>query len=397
MRYARPMQVALLIPALAATLAGPAAAQSATKPTNDAPNPYNTVSDYFKLPAGRTWGSTSAVEIDKDGKSIWVAERCGANSCLDRAAGKMSDAPTILKFDSSGKLVKSFGAGMLVFPHGIYVDRDGNVWVTDGQDNAPQPARGSAPAGGAATTTAGGGTAPNAGDTAGAQRGAAAGAGRMGPVPGATIGHQVYKFSPDGKLLLTLGKPGGAAEPDYFYQPNDVVVAPNGDIFVGEGHGGGNSRILKFSKDGKFIKSLGKKGSGPGEFNGPHALAFDSKGRLVVGDRTNNRIQIVDQDGKFISETAEFGRPSGIWIDKNDILYVADSESEEAPGKDTNNPGCKRGVRGGSVKTGKVDFYIPPPPVSDPRLPPPEGVAVDSHGNIYLAAVQAKQVYKYAK
>jgi streptogramin lyase len=135
MRYARYALTAAL-------LAAPALAGAQTKPTNDAPNPFNTVTDYFKLPAGRTWGSTSAVEIDKDGRSIWVAERCGLNSCLDRAAGKMSDLPTILKFDASGKLVTSFGAGLLVFPHGIYVDKDGNIWVTDGQDNAPQPARG---------------------------------------------------------------------------------------------------------------------------------------------------------------------------------------------------------------------------------------------------------------
>src|SRR5436190_171374 len=110
--------------------------------TNDAPNNYTTIRDYFKLPEGRTWGSTSAVDIDKDGKSIWVAERCGQNSCLDRATGKMSDLPTVLKFDSTGKLVKSFGAGLMIFPHGIHVDKDGNVWVTDGQDDAPAPARG---------------------------------------------------------------------------------------------------------------------------------------------------------------------------------------------------------------------------------------------------------------
>jgi sugar lactone lactonase YvrE len=374
----RPLQYALLIPVLAATaLSGPVRAQSAAKPTNDAPNPFNTVSDYFKLPAGRTWGSTSAVEIDKDGKSIWVAERCGANSCLDRTAGKMSAEPTILKFDSSGKLVKSFGAGLLVFPHGIYVDRDGNVWVTDGQDNAPQPARGNTPPPTAA---------------------APAGGGRMGPLPGATIGHQVYKFSPDGKVLLTLGKPGGAAEPDYFYQPNDVVVAPNGDIFVGEGHGGGNSRILKFSKDGKFIKSIGKKGPGPGEFDQPHALAFDSKGRLVVGDRGNNRIQILDQEGKFISETAEFGRPSGIWIDKNDVLYVADSESGSV---NPNRPEWRRGIRIGKLSDGKVTAFIPDP---ETRNAPDfrgtsaaEGVAVDAQGNIYGAEVGPKAVKKYTK
>jgi sugar lactone lactonase YvrE len=290
----------------------------------------------------------------------------------------MSDAPTVLKFDPTGKLVKSFGAGLLIFPHGIYVDRDGNVWVTDGQDNAAQPARGAAPAGGAAP--------------------AAGGGGRMGPLPGATAGHQVFKFSPDGKVLLTLGKPGGGADPDYFYQPNDVVVGPNGDIFVSEGHGGGNSRILKFSKDGKFIKSIGKKGPGPGEFDQPHALAFDSKGRLVVGDRGNNRIQILDQDGKFIAETAEFGRPSGIWIDKNDNLYVADSESGSV---NPNRPEWRRGVRIGRLSDLKVTAFIPDP---EARNAPEfrgtsaaEGVAVDAAGNIYGAEVGPKQVKKYTK
>src|SRR4051812_12261327 len=108
------------------------AAQSTQQATHNSPNPYRTLANYFKLPEGREWGSTSAVEIDKDGRSIWVAERCGVNSC----AG--SNLPSILKFDASGKLVKSFGAGLLLFPHGIFVDRDGNVWVTDGQDDAPR-------------------------------------------------------------------------------------------------------------------------------------------------------------------------------------------------------------------------------------------------------------------
>src|SRR5256885_2220579 len=140
----------------------------------------------------------------------------------------MSDLPSVLKFDSSGKLVKSFGAGLLIFPHGIHVDHDGNIWVTDGQDNAPAPS----------------GAAIAASD-------------RAGPAAGATKGHQVFKFSPDGKLLMTLGKPGGGAAPQYFYQPNDVVTAPNGDIFVSEGHGGANSRILKFTRDGKLIAVIG--------------------------------------------------------------------------------------------------------------------------------------------
>ncbi len=363
MRYARHTIITLLL--VAPVLA---VAQDAGQPTNDAPNNYTTVKDYFKLPEGRTWGSTSAVDIDKDGKSIWVAERCGQNSCLDRATGKMSDLPTVLKFDSTGKLVKSFGAGMMIFPHGIYVDRDGNIWVSDGQDNAPRPARGAAAGEGAA--------------------GAAANA-----PASATKGHQVLKFSPDGKLLMTLGKPGGGREPDFFFQPDDVLVAPNGDIFVSEGHGAGNNRVLKFDKSGKFIKEWGKLGTGPGEFDQPHALAFDSRGRLFVGDRNNNRVQVFDQDGKFIQEFRQFSRPSGIFI-KNDILYVADSESESVS---RNHNGWKRGLRWGAIKDGKVAGFIPDPDEKATGTSAAEGVAVDKDGNIYGAEVGPKAVKKYTK
>jgi streptogramin lyase len=379
----------MLATTMAAAALGPSAVRVSTqtemKPTNELPNAYQSSEGYFKLPEGRTWGSTSAVEIDKDGKSIWVAERCGANSCLDRASGQMSNLPVVLKFDSSGKLVKSFGEGLLIFPHGIFVDRDGNVWVTDGQDNAPLPQRG-----------AGGGAAGGGGGRA---RGEAP-TGPIGPRPGATKGNQVYKFSPDGKLLLTLGKPGGAASPDFFYQPNDVLVAPNGDIFVSEGHGAGNNRILKFDKTGKFIKEWGKLGTGPGEFDGPHALAMDSRGRLFVGDRNNNRIQIFDQNGTFITEWKQFSRPSGLFIDKNDNLYSADSESESVS---QNHNGWKRGIRVGSAKDGTVKYFIPDPEARTRAADnftgtsAAEGVAVDSQGNIYGAEVGPKRVMKYTK
>lgn len=369
-------------------------------PTNDLPNPFQTVTDYFKLPAGRTWGSTSAVDVDKDGRSIWVAERCGANSCLDRSTNTIQNVPTVLKFDQSGKLVASFGAGMLIFPHGIHVDRDGNVWVTDGQDDAPAPARGAAPAGGAG----GGGAAGGGGGGRAAAGGQAGGERGRGPAtppranPAATKGHQVFKFSPDGRVLLTLGKPGGDNAPGYFFQPNDVITNDAGEIFVSEGHAsvpGTTARILKFDKTGKLIKEWGTYGDGPGQLNQPHALAFDSKGRLFVGDRGNNRVVIFDQDGKFIDAWSQFSRPSGIYIDKRtDTLYVADSESGSV------NPAhgaWKRGLRIGSARDGKVMYLVPDPEEKATGTSAAEGVVVDNAGNVYGAEVGPRQVKKYVK
>jgi streptogramin lyase len=382
----------LLVGAAALLGLGPASAQRDTAPTNDLPNPYQSVEGWAKLPEGRTWGSTSAVEIDRDGKSIWVAERCGANSCVATpATGEMSALDPILHFDASGNLVKSFGAGMLASPHGIAMDRDGNVWVTDYSDNAPRAARGrgtgspGSAAGGAPTATAA--EKPAAQETAQAARPA-------GPPPGATKGHQIFKFSPAGKLLMTLGSPGGAVDPGYFYQPNDVLVAPNGDIFVSQGHGQGKSELLKFSKDGKLIKRWGQTGPGQNEFDQPHSLAFDSAGRLFVADRSNNRIQILDQDGKFITEWKQFSRPSGLFIDRADTLYVADSESESVT---RNHDGWKRGIRIGSAKDGVVKFLIPDPTERATNTSAAEGVAVDAQGVIYGAEVGPKRLMKYVK
>jgi streptogramin lyase len=314
--------------------------QKTTEPTNTLPDPYRTISDWAKLPEGRPWGSTAGVSVDRNG-NIWVAERCGANTC----AGSKLDP--ILEFSPSGKLLTSFGSGMFVFPHGITADKDGNVWVTDGQ-------------------------------------------GAEGK------GHQVFKFSPTGKILITLGKPGVAGDgPDTFNMPSAVAVAPNGDIFVADGHGGNsNARIVKFSKDGKFLMTWGKKGLAAGEFNIPHALAFDSQGRLFVGDRGNNRIQIFDQQGHFIDQWVQFSRPSGLFIDKNDVLYVADSESGSvAP----DHGGWRRGIRVGSAKTGSLTAFIPDPN-TDPNYKgtsAAEGVAADGKGVIYGAEVGPKDLKKY--
>ena len=357
-----------------AVLTAGSLAQAKIEPTNSAPNPYQTVEGWAKMPEGRTWGATSAVDIDKDGRSIWVAERCSANRCVNQT-GEPSPLDVVLKFDASGKLLKSFGAGMFVFPHGIHVDADGNIWVTDGSDNYPTRPRG-APA-----------DAP------------------LPPPPAKPIGHQIYKFSPDGKLLLTLGKVGGnrpntPVDPASFWQPNDVITNAGGDIFVVEGHSDNAviQRLSKFDRTGKFIKETGKRGNAPGEFIQAHALAFDSKGRLFVADRSNNRIQIFDQDLNLIEAGWEqYSRISGLWIDKDDTLFAADSESGSiAPSR----PEWQRGIRIGSVrdgKTGAVRFFIPDPNPQATGTSAAEGVAVDGSGVIYGAEVGPRALKRYVR
>jgi sugar lactone lactonase YvrE len=312
-------------------------AQTDPQPLNDLPNGYRTVRDWAKLPDGVKWAAVTAVEAAPGG-NIYVVYRCNENSCDGRP-----EAP-ILKFDKSGKLLKSWGAGMFIFPHGATVDPQGNLWVTDEQ-------------------------------------------GKDGK------GQQVFKFSPEGKVLMTLGKAGVAsAEPGLFDQPTDVVVAPNGDIFVTEGHLQGNNRVSKFSKDGKFIKMWGKKGSGPGEFFAPHTIALDSRGRLFVGDRSNNRIQIFDQEGRYIDTWKQFGRPSGIFIAKDDTMYVADSESF---GPD--EPGWKKGIRIGSAKDGSVKAFIEDMESTTIEHSGAEGVTVDAEGNVYGAVVRRQMLEKHIK
>lgn len=312
---------------------------------NSAPNPYETVEGWAELPDGRVWGATSAIYPANDGKHIWVAERCGTNLCVG------SDVDPVLLYDQEGNVVKSFGAGMITWPHGMFVDVDDNVWIADAVGYAPVPEG---------------------------------------------IGHTIMKFSPDGELLMRLGKEGVAGDgTDVFNKPSDMLVAPDGSIFVVDGHdAGGNNRVMKFDKDGKYVMQWGSTGKEDGEFRDPHALAMDSQGRLFVGDRGNSRLQIFTQDGEHIATWTQFGRPSGLFIDQNDILYSADSESNAR-----RNTGWKRGIRIGSAKDGFVTAFIPDPePDQDNSgTSAAEGVAVDAAGNIYGAEVGPRAVKKYVR
>jgi DNA-binding beta-propeller fold protein YncE len=197
---------------------------------------------------------------------------------------------------------------------------------------------------------------------------------------------------------MTLGKAGvSGSGPSLFDQPTDVVVAPSGDIFVTDSHRNGkNNRVVRFTKDGKYVKEWGKKGSGAGEISEPHTIAMDSRGRLFVGDRENNRIQIFDQDGTFIEQWHQFGRPSGITITRDDTNYVTDSES----GPDTGAhelPGIKKGIRIGNAKTGAVTAFIEDSESTVADHSGAEGIGVDAQGNVYGAVVRRQMLERHVK
>jgi DNA-binding beta-propeller fold protein YncE len=329
-------------------------------PVNSGSNPYRVIRDWAQLTLeSRPWGGSNGVAIDKDGKSVWATDRCSPGTtpgCLGTRVNPVHH------FDGSGRELRSFGGGMFVWPHGIHVDREGNVWVTDAR-------------------------APGADD--------------LKKFPGEeNKGSVVVKFSPEGRVLMTLGKPGVRGNPpEALTDPTDVVTdAGNGDVYVAESHtdvADPNlvARITVFDRNGRFLRTIGKAGTGPGEFRTPHALEIDSQGRLVVADRHNHRIQILAKDGSFIREYDEFGRTSGLAVDRNDVVYTADSESTERV-----HPGWQRGIRIGNLKDGKVTIFIPPhmtPGSTDGAMG--EGIAVDAAGNIFTAEAQLRGLTKYSR
>jgi sugar lactone lactonase YvrE len=328
-------------------------------PVNSGANPYRVIRDWGQLTLEkRPWGGSNGVAIDRDGKTVWATDRCSSGpvpGCLG------SKANPIHHFDETGKEIKSFGAGMFVWPHGIHVDRDGNIWVTDAR-------------------------LPSADE--------------LKKYPGEDKkGSAVFKFSPDGQLLMTLGKPGvKGSPPDALTEPNDVATDPaNGDIYVAESHSNVEDadlvgRISVFDRTGKFLRTIGKTGTGPGEFRTPHMIKFDSQGRLIVADRHNHRVQILTKDGKYVGEYREFSRVSGIAIGPDDMLYAADSESTPK-----SHPGWLKGIRIGSLKDGKVTMFIPPHKTETPDGAMGEGIAIDASGNIFTAEATVRGVTKYVK
>lgn len=291
--------------------------------------------EWAHLPDGRVFGSSTGMEIGSDG-SIWIAERCGSpTTCVG------SKRPPILHFDSSGKLLSSFGTGLFVSPHGTHLDREGNLWVTD-------------------------------------------------DMSASGIGFQVFKFAPTGKLLLRLGTAGtGGNDQNTFNRPTDVVTAPNGDIFVADGHGGdSNARIVKFSKDGKFVKAWGRKASGPGEFDNPHSIVIDSQGRLIVDDNNNNRLEVFDQNGMFLTEWRQFGRVTSLFITPDDVLYATSGNTVRDPLASGTTPG----IRIGSAREGALRAFFPLEGDAKQNI---ESAVADGNGNVYAADMEKGLIRKY--
>jgi DNA-binding beta-propeller fold protein YncE len=222
---------------------------------------YVVVPNPITLPAGTTMGASASVTFDAKGHLLVLTR----------------GAQPFFEFDENGKFIRAFGDGLFTRAHGVRLDTDGNIWATD-------------------------------------------------------VGaHVVYKLNPQGQVLLTLGTKGEAGEWNEaagsrkLNQPNDVAIARNGDLFVVQGHTPGprgDARVLKFDKTGKFIKSWGGKGKGPGQFEVAHGIAIDATGLLWVADRENQRIQIFDADGTFVRENKYAGLPCSLDIGRQNIYMV---------------------------------------------------------------------------
>lgn len=312
-------------------------------------NPYHAQYDWAKMPDGLAIGVASGVFPDPDGEHLWVLSRCGANHCA-----LVPEVDPILKFDMEGNLVDKFGAGLFSWPHGFFLDHEGFLWVTEG-----------APVGDARAVEGM----------------------RLG------MGHQVFKLNQRGEVVMALGEAGVAGDDErHFNGPSDVMVTPSGDIWITDGHRGGNNRLVKFSSEGRFLLQVGggvgSLSGDPGKFNDPHGITMDLDGRVVVADRGNNRVQVFDQAGNLLKVWTQMGRPSTVFVDRNNMLYAGDGMSNEQW-----NPGWERGIHIAPASSGWVSAFIP-----DREVPTGTGVeflGVDFEGNIYSGEVGRQRLVKY--
>jgi len=310
------------------------AQQLSRRPTSTMENPYELVENWPTLLPGQEWGAAIGLLPDDTG-GLWMLFR---------------SEPPINYINADGQITKSFGDGMIVQAHGFCMDNDGNLWAGDSGPFGDDPAT----------------------------------AGR---------GFQIHKFSPEGEHLLSLGQAGvSRAGEDTFIGPTACAVAPNGNIIIADGHWPRPStaqqdgdRLVEVTPEGEFIRAVGMMGAGPGEFMGPHSLAFDAENRLFVADRSNNRVLVLDENLNFLDDWRHFGRPSGITVLDDGTLVVADSESgavlpgssiapEGGPQGVPRNPGFQVGIRVGGVD-GSLQYFVP-----GTR---PEGMGADNLGNIF--------------
>lgn len=283
-------------------------ASAADEPAPPAPA-MQPVSGWPEVPSSISFGAVSAVATDSADR-VFVFHR-----------GKHP----IVVFDRTGRFLRSWGDGLVKKAHGLRIDHNDDVWITDIGD------------------------------------------------------HLVRKFAPDGKLLMTLGIPGKPGIGPYqFNQPTDVAVRPSGDFFVTDGYG--NARVVVYSKEGRYLKEWGKKGKGDGEFHLPHAICLDGRGRIYVGDRENDRVQLFDPEGKFLASWPQGGAPFGLGLAKDDRLFVADGRAHRVTVLD---PTGKPLTHWGQEGTGPGQFLLP------------HAVCLDSHGDIYVAEINSKRVQKF--
>jgi DNA-binding beta-propeller fold protein YncE len=281
---------------------------------------YVAVPESFKLPAGMNFGGTSGIAINSKG-NLLVLHR-----------GPMP----LMEFDPDGNFIRGWGDGLFDRPHGLRVDKDDNVWATD------------------------------------------------------VASHVVYKFNPSGRLEMVLGvkgRPGTMHEYGHlrlFNEPSEAAVGPTGDIYVLQGHGKADSNVLKFDKDGNFIKAWGKTGKGQSEFNIPHSIVFDAQGLLYIADRSNQRIQVFDADGNYIRETSHPGTPCGLFMTPDQTIWLAHGHTGQIMTLDLkgNVTGAMAGAGQGKTlgKYGEAHY-----------------IAVSSRGEVFVADTLNWRVQKYVK